>query len=107
METSIKRELEKAVRERCECDFSSTAINSGVFDCQNATFQSNCFPATHVTYRAIINGTSDLLTADQLMDHVKEWQESRSSLLYNVFLLNLASNDECQLRIGSLYEKEC
>ena len=107
METSIKRELEKAVRERCECDFSSTAINSGVFSCQTATCQSNCLPITHVIYRAIINGTSDFPTADQLIDHMKEWQKSSSSLLYNVFHLNLASNDECQLRIGSLYEKEC
>ena len=78
METSIKRELEKAVRERCECDFNSTAINSGVFSCQTFTSQSNCLPVTHVIYRAIVNGTSDFHTADQLVAHIKEWQESNS-----------------------------
>ena len=78
METSIKRELEKFVRERCECDFNSTAINSGVFRCQTFTSQSDCFPVTYLTYSAIINGTSDFPTANQLVHHIEEWHKSNS-----------------------------
>ena len=106
MEANIKREVEKGVRERCNCAFSASAIHSGEFSCQ-FTHCRNCNQATHVTYRAILNGTTDLLSAGQLMEHIQDWHESDGTLLYNMFRLRLASSDECDLVITSFKEREC
>ena len=105
---NIKKGMEKAVRERCDCAFSSSAIYSGEFSCQfTSCSNSECDLATHVTYRAILNGTSDLLPANQLMQHIQDWRETRGSLLYNVFHLRLASDSECRVSINSLDDAEC
>ena len=108
MERSIKRDVEKGIRERCKCDFSSTAINSGEFSCLYTSGKSdNCELATYVTYRAILNGSSDLLSANQLMAHLQDWHEAKRSLLYNVFRLKLANATECSIKIDSFDEEEC
>ena len=107
MESSIKREVEEAVRERCECDFKSTAIYSGEFSCQSSNCKSSCSLGTQVSYRAILNGTSDLLIAGEIMNHIEDWRETRGTLLYNLFRLRLAKKSECQLSIDSFDESEC
>ena len=107
LEAQIKSSVEKAVRERCNCDFSSSAINSGQFSCVFGSSESECDLATYVTYRAVLNGTSDLLPADQLMGHIQDWRETRGTLIYNVFHLRLASNAECAVSVNSLEEAEC
>ena len=108
LEESIKKAVEAGVRERCDCAFSSSAIYSGEFSCQFTSCQSgDCALATHATYRAILNGTSDLLRADQLMEHLDHWREERGTLLYNVFRLRLASAKECDISINSFNEAEC
>ena len=94
LESSIKRDVETAVRERCDCAFSSTAIYSGKFSCDLAS---------HVTYRAILNGTTDLLTADQLMEHIQDWCETT----HDIICLNLASASECTVRINSFEDEKC
>ena len=102
---TIKNEIENAVIERCNCAFSSSAIYSGEFSCQESC--STCSgPAlgTYVIYRARINGTSDLLTAPQLMQHIDDWRTDDGTLLYNFFRLRL-SND-CDFKISSFKEKE-
>lgn len=105
MEQSIKRDVEKAVRERCECDFSSTAIHSGEFSCQFTSCKPDgCELATTATYRAMLNGTSDLLTANQLISHLQDWHEEIGTLLYNVFRLRLVN---CTIPIDSFHEEEC
>ena len=38
-----------------------------------------------VLYRAVVNGSSDLLKATQILDYVEEWRESTESLLHNNF----------------------
>ena len=106
LDDSIRNELGEIVREHCNCDFSSTAIHSGEFSCLSTICHSNC-SHTPVTYRAIIDGSSDLLTADQLMDIMKEWHDSSSSLLIGKIRLKMASSDECQLSIDSFDEEEC
>ena len=98
LESSIKRDVETAVRERCDCDFSSTAIYSGKFSCDLAS---------HVTYRAILNGTTDLLTADQLMEHIQDWRETRGTLLHDIIYLSLSSDSECTVRISSFEDEGC
>ncbi len=108
MEASIKKEVEEAVRERCECDFKSTAIYSGEFSCRSSNCKSSCSLGTQATYRAILNGTSDLLSAEEIMNHIEDWRESDCTLLYNnLFRLDLANKTECKLRIKSFKEKEC
>jgi len=100
--------VEKAVRERCDCNFKSTLIYSGEFSCRFTSCKTyDCDLATHATYRAILNGTSDVLPAQQLMQHIQDWQDNDGTLLYNVFRLTLANSTECNLTINSLEEKEC
>ena len=71
---------------------------------------SSCEPVTHataVTYRAIVNGTSDLLPADQFMTHLEDWRETKGTFLHNVFRLWLASTSECRISIASFSEGKC
>ena len=60
-----------------------------------------------MTYRAIINGTSDLLTAQVLLDHVEDWRLNSGTLLHDRFRLRLARKEECALNIDSFNELEC
>ena len=106
MEVSIKKEVEQAVSEHCHCPFSSTAIYAGEFSCQ-FTSCKDCDLATHVTYRAIINGTTDLLSATEMMQHIQDWRDSKHTLLYNVFRLRMKKTSECKLSIDSFEEDEC
>ena len=108
---SIKRKLFEILREHCQ-DYNNfnyyDVIHSGGFSCPDATCQqSNCSLVTHATYRAIINGRSDLLTADQLMNILKEWHDSTSSLLVNDIRLKVARSKKCKLSISSFDEEEC
>ena len=82
---------------RCGCDFHSSAIYSGEFSCQTTN--------TEVIYRAIINGTSDLRTAAELISYIDNWLRSEGTLLYNKFRLRLAQS--CSLRFESFSELEC
>ena len=97
LENSIKKDIEQALRKRCDCDFGSSAIYSGEFSCQTTT--------TEVIYRAIINGSSELRTALELVVYIEDWLQSEGTLLYNKFRLQLAQN--CTLRIKSFSEREC
>ena len=97
LENSIKKDIEQALRKRCDCDFGSTAIYSGEFSCQTT--------ATEVVYRAIINGSSELRTATELVVYIEDWLQSEGTLLYNKFRLRLAQN--CTLHIKSFSELEC
>jgi hypothetical protein len=97
LETSIARDIEQALQQRCSCNFSSLAIYSGEFSCQTTT--------TEVVYRAIINGSSESRTATELVDFMENWLESDGTLLYNKFRLRLTQN--CSLRIESFSEEEC
>ena len=97
LEYSIKKDIEKALRNRCNCDFSSSAIYSGEFSCQTTT--------TEVVYRAIINGSSESRKATELVDLIKNWLQSEGTLLDNKIRLRLAQN--CSPRIKSFSEEEC
>ena len=104
MDFYMRKELEKVVREHCDCNYHYTAIHSGAFSCMTST---NCSLITHATYRAIIDGSSDLLTAGQLMDILREWHESSISLIVSNIQLKVAHSEECQLSIKSFDEEEC
>jgi hypothetical protein len=97
LEESVKKNLEQAVRQRCSCDFQSSSIYSGEFSCQTTT--------TDVIYRAIINGTSDLRTATELLGHIENWRHNQGTLLYHKFRLRLSQS--CPLQIESFDEVEC
>ena len=101
--TCIKRSLEQAVQERCNCPFSSTAIHSNHFHCQTI---DNVL-STHLTYRAILNGTSDLLPASTAMEHIQDWVDAEGTIDYYFFVLNVMSTRQCTLRVKSLKEKQC
>ena len=105
LESSIKRGVETAVRERCDCDFSSTAIFSGEFGCRLTKCKADCDLGTYVTYRAVVNGTSDMLTAVQIIRHIETWRDIAGTFLHNVFRLELAT--KCRVEIDSFHEKEC
>ena len=97
LEDSIRKDIEQALRKRCNCDFSSSAIYSGEFSCQTTT--------TEVIYRAIISGSSESRTATELVNFIENWLQSEGTLLYNKFRLWLAQN--CSLCIESFSEMEC
>ena len=99
LESSIKRDVEKAVRDRCDCDFSSsTAIYSGEFSCRFSMGNS-------VMYRAKINGTSDVLNVWEILEYIQDWRVFDESLLYNK--IRLSVDTKIKLTIESLTEKEC
>ena len=97
LQRSIKTEIEEAVQHRCDCDFYSSAIYSGEFSCQTTT--------SDVIYRAIINGTSDLHTAAELLDYIENWRKTDQTLLHNLFRLRLSQ--DCPIKISSFNEIEC
>ena len=97
LEESVKKNLEQAVRQRCNCSFESSSIYSGEFSCQTTS--------TDVIYRAIINGTSDLHNATELLGHIENWRHKQGTLLYHKFRLRLSQH--CPLQIESFDEVEC
>ena len=98
LEESVKESIEQAVRQRCNnCNFQSSSIHSGEFSCQTTT--------TEVIYRALINGTSDLLTAAELLGYIENWRHNKGTLLYHKFRLRLSQH--CPLQIESFDEVEC
>ena len=97
LENSIKKDIELVVRKRCDCNFHSSAIYSGEFSCQTTS--------TEVIYRAIINGSSELLRASELTAFMEDWMINEGTLLYNKFRLRLAQT--CSLLIQSYNEPEC
>ena len=100
LEDDIKESIEIAIREKCDCDFEQSAIYSGEFSCQTTT--------TNVIYRAIINGTSDILTAAELLDLIENWRTTGGTLLYNSkYRLRLAQKEACPLQIESFHDPEC
>ena len=112
---SIKKDIMMAVTSLCNCPFNSNnAIFSGEFSCQPSSCDSDggcgTSPNTlsHVTYRAAINGTSSILTADQILGYIEEWRSNRGTLLYNdMFRLKVFSKEECNLKIHSFDDEEC
>ena len=72
---------------------------SGEFSCQTTT--------TRVTYRAIINGTSDILPAPQLISLIEDWRVKSGTMLYGKFRLRLMDKNKCPLEIKSFDDKEC
>ena len=97
LEESVKENIEQAIRKWCDCNFQSSSIYSGEFSCQTTT--------TDVIYRAIINGTSELRTAAELLEDIENWRRTRGTLLYNKFRLRLSQH--CPLQIESFDEVEC
>ena len=111
---SIKKDIKMAISSLCNCPFNSNAIYSGEFSCQPSSCDSDsgCGTSTntvsHVTYRAAINGTSFILTADQILGYIEEWRSNRGTLLYNdIFRLKVFSKEECNLEINSFNDEEC
>ena len=97
LQRSIKREIQAAIRDRCDCNFYSYAIESGEFSCQTTN--------TNVVYRAIINGKSNLRTADELLEYLDHWRKNDQTLLHDLFRLRMSQ--DCPLKIDSFNEVEC
>ena len=97
IDRAVKKALTAAIRERCSCNFQSTAIENGEFSCQSTT--------THVVYRTMINGTSDTHTAPQLLNFIEDWIKNEGAFLVGYFRLRVVP--ECPLQIQSFYQPEC
>ena len=100
---TIEKELEKAVKMRCNCDFTSSNIYSEKFSCQTI---GNVL-STHLTYRAILNGSSDFLPVSTALGHIQDWVDSKGTIDYSYFRLKLTNTRRCKLSIESLDDKEC
>ncbi len=57
--------LTEAIHNRCHCDFQAEAISEAVFSCRMTT--------DHVIYRSTIHGSSDKLTASELLTLIQDW----------------------------------
>ncbi len=99
LEQDIQQSLEETIRNRCNCSFDRSAIYEGEFSCQTTT--------TRATYRARINGTSDILPAPQLLRLIDSWRNDSGTLLYGKLRLRLADQNECPLEIESFDNEEC
>ena len=97
LESAIKRNIERVVQQKCDCDFSSSAIYSGEFSYQRSR--------NAVTYRAIINGSSEILRANDIITYIENWKRTDGSLLYNKFRLRLSQS--CPIKFESFSELEC
>ena len=97
LEGEIKRNVEYAVQKRCHCNFSSSAIYSGEFSCRTIR--------NAVIYRAIINGSSEILRADDIITYIEDWKKNDGTLLYNIFRLQLSQS--CPISFESFSEVEC
>lgn len=90
--------IESAIQDRCDCNFYLSAIQSGEFSCQTTDRE--------VVYRAIIKGTSDLHTAEELLDFMDDWRKNNQTILHNN-LFRYRMSQDCPLRIASFDEIEC
>ena len=97
IDSEVREALAAAVRERCSCDFQATSIEKGEFSCQTIT--------THVVYRSLINGTSDVHTASELLDFTEDWIKNEGTLHVGNFRLRLVP--DCPLQIRSFHQPEC
>jgi len=94
---AVRTALTAAIRERCNCDFQSTSIDSGEFSCQTTT--------THVVYRSLINGTSELHTAPELLNFIDDWLRNEGT--FHIFRFCLRVVPDCPLHIQSFLQPEC
>ena len=69
------------INQRCGCNFKTGSIIDGEFRCQSST--------SSILYRATIEGSSDTLTAKQLMVHIDDWKMDEGSFLYQYFRLQI------------------
>ena len=94
---AVRTALTAAIRERCNCDFQSTSIDSGEFSCQTTT--------THVVYRSLINGTTELHTAPELLTFIDDWLENEGT--FRILSFRLRVVPDCPLQIQSFHQPEC
>ena len=97
LERSILKNIEHVVREECNCDFDSSEIHSGEFSCRTKR--------DAVTYRAIINGSSAMLSANEIRDIIDDWKTSDGTMRHRKFRLQLTSS--CPIAFTSFSEPEC
>ena len=97
METSIRKEIARAITHQCNCTFDPGFIRPGKFSCRNT--QGN-----QVTYRSTLVGGS-VHTASNLLQFIKEWVQSAPALCTELFILDVDPN--CPAQIQSLTDPEC
>ncbi len=62
---AIKKALQNAINDRCDCGFQIEAISDGEFSCETMI--------EHALYRSSVNGTSDKHTATELLAFIQDW----------------------------------
>ena len=97
MEAGIRDGVREAIRQRCDCDFSTSDIVDGVFSCRNVT--------TEVTYRATLRGRIDTDRAGRLRSQVRRFVQRGPAITYDTFLLWVDST--CPVNLSSLTDPEC
>ena len=97
LEVAIKENIEDVVRKACNCKFNSSQIHSGEFSCRTK--------GDAVTYRAIINGSSEILRANETLDLIDDWKKNESTMRYRKFRLQLTSS--CPISFKTFSELEC
>jgi len=94
---AVRTALTAAIRERCNCDFQSSSIDSGEFSCQTTS--------THIVYRSLINGTTELHTAPELLNFINNWLKNEGT--FRILRFRLRVFPDCPLQIQSFHQPEC
>ena len=96
IESYIHIGIAKIISDRCKCEFPTTFIRSGIFQCWNAPDE--------VTYRSVIVGMGHH-NATELLRSLEEWVNSEPVL--QVEKLGLWVSTKCPVQISSLSDPQC
>lgn len=86
------------MKKHCGCLFNTTAIHSERLSCQNL----DNTPATHLIFRAILNGSNGFLPTSTAFEYIRDWADSEGAFDYYYFRLRLTSTRLCKLKIESM-----
>lgn len=127
LEKNIKETIVTVIESNCNCNFISLMIDQGEFSCQTSssgvTYRQvmlwslvntkNSLHSTNSCYyshynRARITGSSETLSAPEILAHMQDWLTNDGTFLYTYHArIRLRVDPHCPLKIKSFSEPEC
>ncbi len=96
--SAVKKALQNAINDRCDCEFQFEAIYDGEFSCKTMV--------EHALYRGSVNGTSDRHTATELLAFIQDWIMNEGFFRVNQ-IRRWVSQTCSPLRIEHFNQPEC
>ena len=95
IKTAITSAISTVISSRCNCSFSESIVQDGLFSCWNSP--------TEVTYRSTIVSTDN---ASMLVGYIEDWVRSEQPFL-RVGDFRLQLYQDCPVHISSMSAPEC